>query len=67
MDMFQPNTFPDGGITMKTQDSSGTASGRITIGRLQSCSLGFSPLCLSDSEKQDESSRKNSYMTILAR
>lgn len=30
MDMFQLNTFPAGGITMKTQDF-GLMSGRITI------------------------------------
>lgn len=37
MDVFQLNTFPAGGITMKTPDS-GLMSGGITIARLQSCS-----------------------------
>lgn len=37
MDMFQLNTFPAGGITMKTQDF-GLMSGRITIAWLQACS-----------------------------
>lgn len=34
MDMFQLNTFPAGGIAMKTRDF-GLMSGRITIGRLR--------------------------------